>query len=197
MTGIEKILAHIEAESMAECAQIDRAASEECGRIREKYAQAERDEYERLIDAGTKEAKHRLERLGNLAALEAKKQVLVTCHEMVDAAFELAAKKLRTLPEYTEFLARLAAAATITGEEAIVFSASDLKKIGHEVQSAANAALNAGGKTARLTLSEKSADISGGFILYGGDFVVNCSIEALIERYRSELTPEVSAMLFD
>ncbi|MCL2409152.1 MAG: V-type proton ATPase subunit E [Oscillospiraceae bacterium] len=197
MIGIEKIIAHIKAESAAECARIDQAALEECGRIRERHAQAEQDEYERLIDDGTKEAEHRLERLGNLAALEAKKQVLSTCHEMMDAAFELAAKKLRNPPEYAAFLARLASAAAITGEEAMVFSESDLKRVGEEVRIAANAGLEANGKTARLKLSEKTADISGGFILHGGDFAVNCSIEALIERYRDELTPEVSAMLFD
>jgi vacuolar-type H+-ATPase subunit E/Vma4 len=197
MVGIEKIIAHIKAESEAECERIDHAAAEECGRIREKYIQAERDEYEKLMNAGTKEAERRLERLRSLAVLEAKKQVLATQHEMIDAAFELAAKKLCSLPEYAMFLARLAAAAAITGEESIAFSASDFPRIGKDVQSAANAELKAGGKAARLTLSEKTADISGGFILQGGDYEANCSIDALIERYRNALIPEVSAMLFD
>ncbi|MCL2401565.1 MAG: V-type ATP synthase subunit E [Oscillospiraceae bacterium] len=199
MIGIEKIIAHIQAESMAECEQIERAALAECGHIREKHTQAAQDEYQQLIDAGTKAAAQRLERLSSLAALEAKKQVLVTCLEMMDAAFALAAKKLRTLPEsaYEKFLASLAEAAVITGKETMVFSAADLKKVGKAVQSAANAGLADKGKIAQLTLSEKTADISGGFILQGDGFEVNCSITALIERYRNELTPEVSAMLFD
>ena len=199
MIGIEKIIAHIRAESLAECEQIERAALEACERIREKYIQAERDEYQQWMDAGTKAAAHRLERLSSLAALEAKKQVLATCHEMMDAAFALAAKKLRTISaaDYTAFLARLAETATITGEEAIVFSAADFKQVGKAVQREANASLANKKRTARLTLSEKTADISGGLILQGDDFEVNCSIDALIEWYRNTLTPEISAMLFD
>ena len=199
MNGIEKILEHIKSESGAECEAIRRAAAEECDRIDAEYAAAEQDEYKKLLNAGTSEAQRRLERLSSLAALESKKHVLATQQEMVAEAFEYAAKKLLELPDsdYIEFLARHASAASLTGEEAIILSPSDRNRIGKKVRDAANSKLSAAGKTASLTLSEKTAGIRGGLILSGGNIEVNCSIDALIAVYRNELSPAVSSVLFD
>ena len=198
MNGIEKILAHIQAESDAECEEIERAAAEECDRIRAEYAKSEQEEYLKLLEAGTKEAERRLERLGSLAALESKKHVLMTQQEMVTEAFEYAAKKLLALPEgeYVMFLAKQACSASLTGMETIILSPSDYSRIGKEVLRAANSALRAAGKAASLTLSEKTADIRGGLILSGGDIEVNCSIDALMAEYRNELSPTVASVLF-
>ena len=199
MNGIEKILAHIKSESEAECAEIERAAAEECERIRSEYAKTEQDEYRKLMDAGASEADRLLERLGSLAALESKKHVLATQQEMVSEAFECAAKKLLELPknEYVRFLAKQACAASLTGAETIIFSRSDQERVGKEVVSTANSALSAAGKTASLTLSDKTADIRGGFILSGGDIEVNCSIDALLAEYRNDLSPAVASLLFE
>ena len=199
MNGIEKILAHIQAESDSECEEIERAAAEECDRIRDEYARSEQDEYRKLIDAGTKDAERRLERMGNMAALESKKHVLMTQQEMVTEAFEYAAGKLRGLPEreYINFLAKQACAASLTGTEMIILSPSDYNTVGKEVLNAANSALRAAAKTASLTLSKETADIRGGLILSGGDIEVNCSIDALMAEYRNELSPAVASVLFD
>ena len=199
MTGIEKILAHIKSQSDAECGEIRRASDEECERIRSEYANAERDDYRKLINEGTQNADRRLERLNSLAVLESKKQVLATQQEMVSAAFEHAAKKLLELPDnvYSAFLARYACTASMTGTEAIVLSARDRGRVGGDVLQAANSALRSKGKTASLTLSDRTADIRGGLILSGGDIEVNCSIDALVAEYRNELSPAVASVLFD
>ena len=199
MNGIEKILAHIKAESDAQCEAIEREAAEECERIRAEYAKIEKEEYTKLIDAGTIEAARRLERLGSLAVLESKKHILKTQQEMVLETFEYAAKTLLELPEgeYIDFLAKQACAASLTGTEAIILSAADQQSIGKKVLDAANGALASLGKTASLTLSESTADIRGGLILSGGDIEVNCSIDALVAAYRNELSPAVAAVLFD
>ena len=198
MNGIERILAHIKSESDAECAEIERAAVDECDRIRAEYAKTEQDEYRKLIDAGTKDAERRLERLGSLAALESKKHVLMTQQEMVAEAFEYAAKKLLQLPDsvYIAFLAGQACAASLTGSETIILSPSDYKRFGTDVLNAANSALLAAGKTAALSLSDETADIRGGLILSGGDIEVDCSIDALMAEYRNELSPAVASALF-
>ena len=199
MNGIEKIIAHIKSESDAECDGIMRSASEECERIHAGYATMEQDEYKRLVDIGAQEAESRLERLNSLAMLESKKHVLMTQQEMVSMAFESAAKRLIGLPEneYAELLVRLILSATMTGAETVVLSASDKARIGDRILGAANAALRDAGKNASLTLSEKTADIRGGFILSGGDIEVNCSIDSLLEERRNELSPAVASALFD
>ena len=199
MNGIEKIIAHIKSESDAECEAIERATAEECTRIREEYAKTEQDEYLKLIEAGKQDAQRRLERLNSLAVLESKKHVLSTQQEMVALTFEHAAKTLRELPDdlYIEFLSRQACAASLSGTETVILSASDRERYGNAVLSAANNALRAAGKTASLTLSIDTADIRGGLILSGGDIEVNCSIDALVAAYRNELSPAVASVLFD
>ena len=199
MIGIEKILEHIQSESAAECEAIERSAEEECGRIRTESKKAEQDEYRSLMDAGTKDADRRLERLNNLAVLESKKSILATQQEMVAEAFEYASKKVLELPEseYVRFLANQACNASLTGTEAIILSPSDFEHFGKAVLEASNSALRAAGKAASLTLSEKTADIRGGLILSGGDIEVNCSIDALVAEHRNELSPKVASVLFD
>ena len=199
MNGIEKILAHIMTESEEECAAIESAASEECERIRAEYAKSEQDEYWKLVNEGAKEAERRLERLNSLAALESKKQVLMTQQEMLSEAFSQAAKKLLELPEseYIAFLAKHAFAASLSGTETIILSPSDRDRVGEDVQKAANTALNAAGKTAALSLSNATADIAGGLILSGGEIEVNCSIDALVAECRNRISPEVASVLFD
>ena len=199
MNGIEKILAHILKSSDAECAEIEREATGECERIRADCDKTAQEEYQKLISAGTKDAERRLERLGSLAALESKKQVLITQQEMVAETFEYAANRLLELPEseYVAFLAKQACAASLTGVETIILSPSDHQRFGADVLNAANFALRAAGKTASLSLSDETADIRGGLILSGGDIEVNCSIDALMAEYRNELSPAVAAALFD
>ena len=109
MNGIENVIARIKAESAAECEDIAQKSVEDCERIRAEYAQAEQDEYWKYLGAGAKDTEKRLEQLNDLAAQESKKQVLVTQQEMVEAAFALAAEKLRKLPgdEYQAILLRL------------------------------------------------------------------------------------------
>ena len=199
MNGLEKILAHILKESDAECAVIEKEAAAECERIRASYEKAEQDEYWKLVNEGTKEAERRLERLNSLAALEAKKHVLMTQQEMLTEAFSYAAKKLLELPgnEYTGFLAKQAYSASLSGTETIILSPTDRERYGRDVLELANSALSAAGKTANLSLSDKTADISGGLILSGGDIEVNCSIDALIAECRNRISPEVASVLFD
>ena len=199
MNGIEKILEHISSESASECAAIAKDAAEECERVRAEYAKAEQDQYWELVNDGTKEAERRLERLNSLAALESKKHVLATQQDMIVAAFDLAATKILGLPgpEYVEFLAKLACAASLTGTEKIILSSSDLSRIGNEVVSAANSILSKNGKPASLTLSDAPADIRGGLILSGGDIEANCSVDSLMSQYRNELSPLVAAELFE
>jgi len=199
MNGIEKILAHIKSESDAECEEIKREAAEECKRIADEYAKTEQDEYRKLVDSGTADAGRRLERLNSLAVLESKRHVLMTQQEMVTATFEHAAKALLELPEpeYIDFLVKQACAASLNGTETIILSPADRDRIGNEVLGAANSALQAAGRNASLTLSDNTANIRGGLILSGGDIEVNCSIDALVEEYRNELSPSVASVLFD
>jgi len=138
MRNIEKITEYIKTQTIAECEEISRTAAEDCERIRAEFNQAERDEYWKFIDIGTKEAERRLESLKELAAAEAKKQIDALQTEMLDEAFTLAAGQFLGLPgaDYKKIL----------------------KKLGIDTE---------------------------------------CGPDALLARYKDELTPDVISALFD
>jgi V/A-type H+-transporting ATPase subunit C len=189
MNGIEKIIARIEADGAAEVEAIKAESVQACEKVRAEAEKAAQEEYWKIFKKGTKDAEMRVERLGSVAALEAKKQILATKQEMVAHAFDLAVEKIAGLPEqeYTGLLSKLAARASRTGGEQIILSPGDRARYGKSVCIKANELLSAEGKTASLTLSEEARDIRGGLILSDGAIEVNCAIETLVELTKNDL----------
>ncbi len=198
MNGIERILDHIQAEAAAERAAIDAEADARCAEITAEYTKAAQSEYEKVMSDGEIKARQRFERLSSAAALEAKKQLLGTKQEMMQAAFERAAQLLAELPDslYIPLLARLASEASRTGSEKLAFSERDTARIGTAVKNAANDLLRRAGKEANLTVSAGAREMSGGVIVINGDIETNCSLDALIGQHRSALSGPVAQKLF-
>ena len=186
MKGTEKIIAHIRADGDAEAKKIIDAASKQAEEKRAESFKAALSEYEKLMQAGN-------------AEMEAKKSVLSVKQEMISAAFDAAREEIVNMPrdKYTQFLARMAAEAAASGMEEIVLNARDKAEVGKAVCKAANELLSAKGTPGKLTVSEDTADISGGVIVRFGGIETNCSIDALIRQRRSGLSTEVAAALFE
>ena len=128
-------------------------------------------------------------------------------------------------PELIKLLTALAVEASSTGHEALVFSVKDRARIGKQVVMAANdelakrvspelpgaltdsrmgafvgkvvnsAAAQIAG-TARLTLSEQTRPMRGGFVMVDEDVEVNCTFETLVRMQREKLEREVANVLF-
>ncbi|MDR2615128.1 MAG: hypothetical protein LBC28_00970, partial [Oscillospiraceae bacterium] len=109
MDGIARIIERIKADSAAECAAIAAEGETRRGEIAARYAQREKEAYGAAISNGAVEAAARFERLKNVAALEARKQLLAEKQALLSEAFELAETLLRELPDgdYTALLSRL------------------------------------------------------------------------------------------
>ena len=103
--------------------------------------------------------------------------------------------RLIGLPEeqYVDFLAALAAKASVTGEEEILLNARDRAAVGGKVVEAANARLSGG----KLTLAEDCGEFAGGLILRRGNVEANCTAELLVELCRGEMSSELAGMLFE
>ena len=199
MNGIEKITQRITADAQAEIDLIQAEAKAQCDKIAKDSDAAAQEEYWKIFKKGTKDAELRVERLGSVAALEAKKQMLAEKQDIVSLAFDRAVEQLLALPDdkYVAFLAKLASNASRTGSESIVLSADDRAKHGSEVCAAANKLLASAGKPASLTLSDKTGNFRGGLILSEGSIEMNCSFEVLVNMRRPELSGEVAKILFD
>ena len=199
MKGTEKIIAHIRADGDAEAKRIIDAASKQAEEIRAESFKASLSEYEKLMQAGNAECEDILSGSRRIAEMEAKKSVLSVKQEMISAAFDAAREEIVNMPrdKYTQFLARMAAEAAASGMEEIVLNARDKAEVGKSVCKAANELLSAKGTPGKLTVSEDTADISGGVIVRFGGIETNCSIDALIRQRRSGLSTEVAAALFE
>lgn len=199
MKGTEKIIAHIRADGDAEAKKIIDAASKQAEEKRAESFKAALSEYEKLMQAGNAECEDILSGSRRIAEMEAKKSVLSVKQEMISAAFDAAREEIVNMPrdKYTQFLARMAAEAAAGGMEEIVLNARDKAEVGKSVCKAANELLSAKGTPGKLTVSEDTADISGGVIVRFGGIETNCSIDALIRQRRSGLSTEVAVAMFE
>lgn len=196
MNGIEKIIDRIRGDAQTEIDAVLDEARAEAAQITARYEAQARAEADEILKRGRAAAAEREERLASMAQMEGRKAELCAKQEVIEEAFALALKKLQALPEEqcVELLANLAAQASVTGKETLIFSAADRERLGRKVVAAANAILAR--DAAMLTLSEETRSIDGGFILSDGAVEVNCSFATLVRLQKSEITGEVSRVLF-
>ena len=194
MNGIEKIIDRISGDAQAEIDAILDEARAEAAQITAKYEAQAKEEADDILKRGSAAAAEREERLASMAQMEGRKAELAAKQEVIEEAFELALKKLLELPEerYVDLLADLAVRASVTGKETLIFSAKDCDTVGAKVVAAANAKLTNGA----LICSKETRSIDGGFILSDGAVEVNCSFTTLVRLQKSEITGDVSRVLF-
>ncbi|WP_295748592.1 V-type ATP synthase subunit E family protein [uncultured Oscillibacter sp.] len=193
MNGIEKITQRISADAQAEIDRVLGEARAEAEKIAARY-KAQADAEAADLDAKNKKAAaEREERLAGTAQMEARKAALAAKQEMVERAYDLALKKLCSLPgeKYTEVLAALLVQASSTGKEEVIFSDKDRRKVGKAAVDKAN---KDGGK--KLTLSGETRAIPGGFILRSENVEVNCAFDTLVRLQKAETAGEVVRKLF-
>ena len=198
MIGIEKICARIESDARAEAGETIAQAEARCAELRAEYDKQAQEKYWTLIRSGVKDCESRVQRLARTAEMESKKQILAFKQEMISMAFDRAMEQIKAMPddEYIDFLARQAANAARTGLEEVILNEADQAR-GKKAVAKANELLKARGLYGKLTVSEETRPIAGGLILKEGDIESNCSLETLVEMYRSELAAKAAAVLFD
>ena len=221
MNGMEKIAQRIQGDAQRELDQLEaetRRQAEEL--LAQSRAQADQ-EREAILARGKKAAAERQERLESAAQMEKRKLLLAAKQEMLDQVFDRALEKLCALPdeELVALLSRLAAGASSSGKEQVIFSKRDRARLGKQVVLGANEILaqkNAGalpgsigeskmgafinkivGVGAQLTLSQDTRNIRGGLILSDGEIEMNCTFETLVRLQREKLEREIAGILFE
>ena len=225
MNGIEKITARIAEDGKAENDALLAQARAEAADIAAKYQAQAKAAAEEILAQGRRTVEERARHLDSMAQMECRKAALAAKQDVIEEAFQAAHKKLLELPseQYVALLAELAAQASTTGREKLIFSAKDHVEVGKAVVAAANkqlagaaapkqpaeskagaildkvvagasALLNGAGM---LTLAEETRPMDGGFILSDGAVEVNCTFDTLIRLQRGALAGEVAKVLFD
>ena len=196
MKGTEKIIAHIRSDAQTKVDGILAEAEAQAAQIRAEYEKKAAQVYADRLRAGTQLCQDQMDSVQRLGQMEAKKALLALKQEMVGQSFAKAQELLVSLPEeqYVAFLAKLAAEASVTGEEEIVLNERDRAAIVGAVVSAANARLGGKGK---LRLSSRVGNFAGGLILSRGNVEANCTAELLVELCRGEMSAEIADRLFN
>ena len=195
MKGTEKIIAHIQADAKAQADAILAQSELQCAEIRRSYEAQAKERYGEKIRQGVKACQDNIDSVERINQMEAKKSILALKQEMVSKSFEKACDMLTALPEeqYVALLAKLAAQASVSGDEEIVLNARDKAAVGAAVVEKANALLPAG----KLSLSAATGDFAGGLILKRGSIEANCTIELLVELCRGDMSAQLAKVLFE
>ena len=199
MNGIEKLTERIAADTDRERQSILAGGKAQAAEIRASYEALAESEYAESVAKGKQDAAERIERMGNVAQLEARKLRLSAKQEMLEKAFDLALKKLLNMPEaeYVDLLSKLAVEGSVTGREALILSVADRPRFGKKVVSSANEKLEKAGKTAELTLAEESREFTGGLYIQDGKVETNCTFPTIVRMLKEQMSGQVAQILFE
>ena len=171
--------ANAEAEAVIKAAEEE--AKAEAGRISSK---AERD------------AADYAKRVASSVDMRRKQAYLAAKQEVISHVLESAYSTVMNLEvkEYFDMLEKLLERYVLPEEGEICFSAKDLGRMPEGFSGKIKTiAANKGGS---LTLSDEARDIDGGFLLVYGGIEENCTIKAVFDAKREELSDQVNRLLF-
>lgn len=196
MTGLDKILNHIEEDAKSSADKLIEDARHQAEAI---LAEAEKTSAEQAeaSKAAASAAARDIEAKGRSAAqMQKKRRLLAVRQELIGSIIEKAHQSLHTLDDgpYFELLARMLDQFVLEGTGEIRLSARDLDRLPRDFQRTISAA--AGKKGGTLTLSHTPCDIDGGFLLIYGGIEENCSFDAIFSAEQERLQDLLHTFLF-
>ena len=124
----------------------------------------------------------------NLAEIERKNQLLLAKRKIIDEALESAIMGLSNLDNYEEIITDMLKDSDLNGNNIVVVPAKGKENI-------TKSAIKNSGK--KYFLSEKSADIVGGFILKTDKIEIDNSFSTIVkEQIREDLEIKLNKLLF-
>ncbi|HKM32604.1 MAG TPA: V-type ATP synthase subunit E family protein [Oscillospiraceae bacterium] len=197
MTGLEKIIGHIEENSVASVREIISAAKEKADGIA-LDAQTEVEKTTAEITERTKrETQDTISRAKSYATLQEKKLILTAKQQLISDIIDKAKQQLISLSdkEYFEIILSMIKRYSINQSGEIAFSKSDLARLPQDFDNTISTALS-DKENAKLAISKDAVEIDGGFVLIYGEVEENCSFSSLFLAARELLQDKVSALLF-
>ena len=195
MTGLDKIMEDIQTESAETVAGIRRDADGQIEIIRAEAQRKADAACAKVREDGERAVSDRLTRARSAAELLHRKKILAAKQELIGETIVQAQQDILALPadQYFELLIKIAAVNAVKGNGEISFNKKDAERLPADFTSRLQAALPQG---ITLTVSAKTADIAGGFILLYDGIEENCSLEAIFAEKREEMQDQVRTILF-
>jgi len=189
--------------------KINKNAKEEIGAIKQE-GRLKRQEIISRAGAQAKEIRERIlkeasqkseleRRQSSVSAeLEHRKEILTEKQRLLEDCFQAALDELVSLPvgEYQTIIKKMLLNVVTTGDERVLISTEDEKRIDRKFVDGVNEELKKTGRGGRLKLDGTSPTIRGSFVLRTEDVEVDCSFGTLLHQLREELQSQVAAILF-
>ena len=194
MSGLDRIIEKINADSLASCREIaDQAQKRAQDIVSDADERAEQVYAEIIADAEKKAQSIMTMSEANVSGI-ARRAELSAKVEAVDAAIEAAYDAMCNMgaDEYFTALEKLAVRNAGKGEGELRLSKRDLDRVPSGFADRINAALTDGS----VKLSGQSADIDNGFILVYGDIEINCTFRALVNEQKDIVREKVCGVIF-
>jgi V/A-type H+-transporting ATPase subunit E len=198
MTGLDKILKHIEEDASIAAEAVIAQARKKADEIT-TAAKAEGEKLSaQILEKSKTDVKAYISRGESAALLQEKKLILNAKQQIIGDTIEKAKQTLKLLPsnEYFDVIVKMVKRHALGLSGTIIFSASDQKRLPAQFESVISKALS-DKNGASLTISERTMNIDGGFVLVYDDVEENCSFDALFAAAKEELQDKVSALLFE
>lgn len=190
MTGLENIIGQIKNEAEANAAErLRRAEAEVKSRIDAANAESVRMAREAEAEANRR-AEAYTARMAAADSLEFSRRVLLRKQEIIREALENAKAELVNTDtgEYFEFLTALLEIYRQEPDGEIILAKPDAESMTEDFAAVL--------KKYGLTVSARTLDVRGGFILVYGSIEVNCTFDALFDAYGEELSDMLNSFLF-
>ena len=196
MTGLEKIKSQILDEAKAAA---DSKIAEAKAKADEIVAQAEADAKkisETIAHKSELDTVNYKERTASSIDLQRRTKLLAAKQEMIQNVLDKAYQSLESMNEEEDFgvLLKLLARYALPQDGEIFFSAGDLQRMSDDFKNAVeNTARDKGGS---LKISAEERKIENGFVLAYGGIEENCTLQAMFDEKKDELSDKVYHILF-
>ncbi len=196
--ALEDILKRIQENAHKEAEGIRKEAGEEAEAILEEARKEAVSVREKLLEEGKVSSRQERRRILTIANLEARKEILGRKQNLIEEAFQKASQRLKALSdaEYQATVKKMLLKAVESGEEEVIISSRDEKRITPSFLKEVNKELAEKGKLGKLRLSSERRKFIGGFVLRSSRKEIKCTFDSLIKEKRDELEGEISRILF-
>ena len=199
--SLENIVEKILSEARDTVRVIDGKAEEDVEKLKARLDAEEQKLTEEAEKKAEAEAEEIIRRRTSSARLEGRKRVLAAKESVLNEVFAEAKTKLLGLPddEYLKLLTGLAVTHATSGDEVVMLSPSDNKRLSKKLKTWATS-INSGLKEKKLpgkvTISDETRNIEGGIVLSKGRTEINLSLDVLLGELRYEMEGRLTEILF-
>ena len=190
MTGLDKMISQILEEAQSLAKEKEAKAAQEADAIRAEAEQETKKQTEAIMKKAEQDVKDNQARLKSADEQKRRTALLAAKQEIIAEVIESAYQKFCSM----ETIRKMIGTYVLPQEGKILFSEKDLARMPESFPvELARIADERGGK---LTVSQETRSMEGGFVLLYNGIEENCSFRAIFDAKRDELQDRVHKVLF-